>query len=66
MRRASTSTPSAAPLGVPARLLGIGLPLTIVLGFVAALTLLGDLAWPEALVLAILLAPTDAALGQAS
>ena len=51
-------------LGVPARLLGIGLPLTIVLGFVAALTLLGDLAWPEALVLAILLAPTDAALGQ--
>ena len=51
-------------LGAPIRLLGIGLPLTIVLGFLAALALLGDLAWPEALVLAVLLAPTDAALGQ--
>ena len=52
-------------LGVPARLLGIGLPLTIIGGFVAAIVLFGDLAWPEALVLAIILAPTDAALGQA-
>jgi sodium/hydrogen antiporter len=52
-------------LGVPARLLGIGLPLTIAAGFAAAIVLLGDLAWPEALLLAILLAPTDAALGQA-
>ena len=52
-------------LGVPARLLGIGLPLTILAGFVAAVAVLGDLAWPEALVLAIVLAPTDAALGQA-
>ena len=52
-------------LGIPARLLGIGLPLTIVAGFVAALAFLGDLAWPEALVLAIILAPTDAALGLA-
>jgi sodium/hydrogen antiporter len=52
-------------LGVPARLLGIGLPLTIALGFVVAIGLLGDLRWPEALVLAIVLAPTDAALGQA-
>ncbi len=52
-------------LGIPARLLGIGLPLTIVAGFLAGLVLLGDLAWPEALVLAIILAPTDAALGQA-
>ncbi len=52
-------------LGIPTRLLGIGLPLTIGAGFVAALALLGDLAWPEALVLAIILAPTDAALGQA-
>jgi NhaP-type Na+/H+ or K+/H+ antiporter len=52
-------------LAVPARLLGIGLPLTIVLGFVAALVLLPDLAWAEALVLAVILAPTDAALGQA-
>ncbi len=52
-------------LGVPVRLLGIGLPLTILAGFVAAVAVLGDLAWPEALVLAIILAPTDAALGQA-
>jgi NhaP-type Na+/H+ or K+/H+ antiporter len=52
-------------LGIPARLLGIGLPLTILAGFVIAVALLGDLAWPEALLLAIILAPTDAALGQA-
>jgi sodium/hydrogen antiporter len=52
-------------LGIPARLLGIGLPLTIVAGLLAALVLLDDLSWPEALVLAIILAPTDAALGQA-
>lgn len=51
-------------LGIPARLLGVGLPLTILAGFVVALAVLGDLAWPEALVLAIILAPTDAALGQ--
>ena len=52
-------------LGIPARLLGIGLPLTILAGFVVAVALPGDLAWPEALLLAIILAPTDAALGQA-
>jgi NhaP-type Na+/H+ or K+/H+ antiporter len=52
-------------VGVPVRLLGVGLPLTIVAGFVAALVLLPGLAWPEALVLAVILAPTDAALGQA-
>ncbi len=50
---------------VPARLLGIGLPLTIALGFVLALPLLGGLGWSEALLLAVILAPTDAALGQA-
>jgi len=50
---------------VPARLLGIGLPLTLVAGFAAAIAVLGELAWPEALVLAVILAPTDAALGQA-
>jgi NhaP-type Na+/H+ or K+/H+ antiporter len=49
---------------LPARLLGIGLPLTIVAGFALALLLLGSLGWPEALVLAVVLAPTDAALGQ--
>jgi NhaP-type Na+/H+ or K+/H+ antiporter len=52
-------------LGTPTRLLGIGLALTIAAGFVVALALLGDLAWPEAVLLAIILAPTDAALGQA-
>ncbi|HSD10133.1 MAG TPA: cation:proton antiporter [Candidatus Binatia bacterium] len=52
-------------LAVPARLLGIGLPLTLGAGFLAALAVLGSLDWPEALVLAIILAPTDAALGQA-
>ena len=50
---------------VPVRLLGIGLPLTIIAGFVAALVLLPGLTWAEALVLAVILAPTDAALGQA-
>ncbi len=50
---------------VPARLLAIGLPLTIVAGFLIALPLLGSLAWDEALLLAVILAPTDAALGQA-
>jgi NhaP-type Na+/H+ or K+/H+ antiporter len=50
--------------GVPARLLGIGLPLTIAGGLGAALLVFGSLDWPEALVLAVVLAPTDAALGQ--
>jgi len=50
---------------VPARLLGIGLPLTIIAGTVAGVVLLTKLNWAEALVLAIVLAPTDAALGQA-
>ena len=51
--------------GLPARLLGVGLPLTLVAGFVAALLIFDALAWPEALLLAVILAPTDAALGQA-
>src|SRR5690348_16727885 len=50
---------------LPARLLGIGLPLTIALGFGVALLVFGSLAWPEALLLAVVVAPTDAALGQA-
>ena len=50
---------------VPARLLGIGLPLTIVAGTVAGGLVLHAVTWAEALVLAIVLAPTDAALGQA-
>jgi sodium/hydrogen antiporter len=51
-------------VALPARLLGIGLPLTIVAGMAIAVGLFTQLTWPEALVLAIVLAPTDAALGQ--
>jgi sodium/hydrogen antiporter len=50
---------------VPLRLLGIGLPLTIAVGAALAATLLNQLTVAEALVLAVVLAPTDAALGQA-
>jgi NhaP-type Na+/H+ or K+/H+ antiporter len=49
---------------LPARLLGIGLPLTIVAGALAAAVLLLHLAVAEAVVLAIVLSATDAALGQ--
>ena len=52
-------------VSVPARLLGIGLPLTLALGFALALVVFGDLSWPEVLVMAVMLTPTDAALGQA-
>ena len=52
-------------VGVPLRLLGIGLPLTILLGAVSAAVLFGQLTAAEALILGIVLAPTDAALGQA-
>jgi len=50
---------------VPLRLLAIGLPLTIVAGTLAGVSLLGELVLIEAILLAIVLAPTDAALGQA-
>jgi sodium/hydrogen antiporter len=50
---------------VPLRLLGVGLPLTIALGAVLAAVIFGHLNGTEAIVLAILLAPTDAALGEA-
>ncbi len=50
---------------VPARLLGIGLPLTIVLGALAGVGVLPGVSLVEALVLSIMLACTDAALGQA-
>jgi NhaP-type Na+/H+ or K+/H+ antiporter len=52
-------------IGVPARLLGIGLPLTIVLGALAAAVVFGEMSTGEALILGIILAPTDAALGAA-
>jgi NhaP-type Na+/H+ or K+/H+ antiporter len=50
---------------VPLRLLGIGLPLTIATGAVLAAVVFDQLSLTEAIVLAILLAPTDAALGEA-
>ena len=52
-------------LGLPVRLLAIGMPLTILLGLGVALVLYDALGLFEALVLAAVLAPTDAALGQA-
>ena len=52
-------------VGVPLRLLGIGLPLTIALGAVAAARSSAQLTVEEAVILAVVLAPTDAALGQA-
>jgi NhaP-type Na+/H+ or K+/H+ antiporter len=51
--------------GLPLRLLGIGMPLTIALGTAAAALLLTDLTFWEAAIVGIVLAPTDAALGQA-
>ena len=50
---------------VPARLLGLGLPLTIVLGAILAGLIFEQISLAEAVVIAVLLAPTDAALGQA-
>jgi len=50
---------------LPARLLGIGMPLTIVLGMAAGAVLLTELEFWEAAIVAAVLAPTDAALGQA-
>src|SRR3954454_12379361 len=50
---------------VPVRLLGIGLPLTIALGAAVAAVMFGELSVEEAVILAVVLAPTDAALGQA-
>ena len=52
-------------VGVPLRLLGVGLPLTIALGALAAVVIFDRLSVEEAVILAIVLAPTDAALGQA-
>lgn len=50
---------------VPVRLLGLGLPLTIVAGTLVAWALFPELDLWGAAVLAVVLAPTDAGLGQA-
>jgi len=50
---------------IPERLLLFGLPLTILLGFVFGALVFGHLSLLEVALLATILAPTDAALGQA-
>ena len=50
---------------IPARLLLIGLPLTIAFGFGVGVAIFPNLSWVEVALLATLLAPTDAALGKA-
>ncbi len=52
-------------ISVPLRLLGIGLPLTIGLGALAAAVIFDALTFWEAVIIGVILAPTDAALGQA-
>jgi NhaP-type Na+/H+ or K+/H+ antiporter len=51
-------------LGLPQRLLAVGLPLTIVLGFLVAAVVFPRLEILEMTLLAAILAPTDAALGK--
>ena len=51
-------------LGLPERLLGVGLPLTILLGFLFAAIVFPSLGILEMALLAAILAPTDAALGK--
>jgi sodium/hydrogen antiporter len=51
-------------VGVPLRLLGFGLPLTIALGALAAAAIFDQMTVGEAVILGVILAPTDAALGQ--
>jgi NhaP-type Na+/H+ or K+/H+ antiporter len=51
--------------GLPLRLLGIGLPLSIALGWGVALLLIPGIGMWEAALIGAILAPTDAALGQA-
>jgi sodium/hydrogen antiporter len=50
---------------VPSRLLGIGLPLTVLAGWGIGVAMFGSFSLVEVLILAVILAPTDAALGQA-
>ena len=50
---------------MPIRLLGVGLPLTVVLGGLVAVLLFGSFSLGEAVILGVILAPTDAGLGSA-
>ena len=51
---------------IPMRLLAIGLPLSIALGFALGVLIFRDLTLLEVALLATMLAPTDAALGNTS
>ena len=50
---------------IPLRLLGIGLPLTILLGFITGVVLFEQMDLLVIALVALILSPTDAALGQA-
>lgn len=52
-------------IALPARMLGFGLPLTVAAGTAVTAFLLDELSLAEAAVVAAVLTPTDAALGQA-
>ncbi len=52
-------------ISTPMRLLFIGLPLTMALGLLAGLLVFKGFSWIELAILACILAPTDAALGNA-
>ena len=49
---------------LPTRLLGLGLPLTMVFGTITAVLIFTELNFWEAAILGVILAPTDASLGQ--
>ncbi|WP_066632352.1 cation:proton antiporter [Labilibacter marinus] len=51
-------------LGLPSKLLLIGLPITILLGFGIGMIIFPDFSWIEVAILSTILAPTDAALGE--
>jgi NhaP-type Na+/H+ or K+/H+ antiporter len=52
-------------ISMPVRLLGVGLPLTIAAGTLVAAALFGSFSLSEALIVSVILAPTDAGLGAA-
>lgn len=52
-------------VAIPIRMLGVGVPLTLVAGTAVAALIFPGFSWAEALLLAAVLTPTDAALGQA-
>ena len=52
-------------VGLPGRLLFVGLPLTVAGGTLAAYLMLPEVGWAAAALIATILAPTDAALGLA-